>query len=91
MALAIAAWTGNRSTAAGIPIGLLVVMYLVQSLSPQIESLRAINWLSLFHYYLGHSPLKFGLDLLDTAILAATAAVLLAIALVGFERRDLAA
>lgn len=90
MALAIAAYSGNRSAAAGIPIGLMVVMYLVQSLSPQIESLRAINWLSLFHYYLGHSPLKNGLNLGDTAILAMVAAIFLAISLIAFDRRDLA-
>ncbi len=91
MALAIAAWTGNRSTAAGIPIGLMVVMYLVESLSPQVESLRAINWLSLFHYYLGHSPLRHGLNLGDTAVLLGVAAVFLAVSLFAFERRDLAA
>jgi ABC-2 type transport system permease protein len=90
MALAIAAWTGNRGAAAGIPIGLMVVMYLVQSLSPQIESLRSVNWLSLFHYYLGHNALKHGLDLGDAAVLAAVAAAFLAASLVLFERRDLA-
>ena len=90
ISLAIAACTGNRSSAAGIPIGLMVVMYLVQSLSPEIESLRAINGLSLFHYYLGHSPLKHGLDLGDTAVLVVIAAVFLALSLIAFERRDLA-
>jgi ABC-2 type transport system permease protein len=91
MALAIAAWTGDRGAAAGIPIGLMVVMYLVQALSPQIESLRAISWLSLFHYYLGHNALKNGLDLGDTAVLAAVVVAFLAASLVLFERRDLAA
>jgi ABC-2 type transport system permease protein len=91
MALAIAAYSGNRSAAAGIPIALMVTMYLVQSLSPQIESLRAINGLSLFHYYLGHSPLKNGLNLGDTAVLAAAAVAFLAVAVVAFDRRDLAA
>ena len=91
MALAIAAWSGNRGAAAGIPIGLMVVMYLVQTLSPQIESLRAINPLSLFHYYLGHNALKNGLDLGDAAVLAAVAVAFLAASLWLFERRDLAA
>lgn len=91
MALALAAWSGNRGAAAGIPIGLMVVMYLVQSLSPQIDSLRAINGLSLFHYYLGHSPLKQGLDLGDTLVLLIVAIAFLAVSLFAFERRDLAA
>ena len=90
IALAIAAWTGNRGAAAGVPAGLMVFMYLVQSLSGQIESLRTINPLSLFHYYLGHSPLKNGLDLGDTAVLVAVTVVFVAISLVAFERRDLA-
>jgi ABC-2 type transport system permease protein len=91
MALALAAWNGNRGAAAGIPIGLMVVMYLVQSLSPQIQTLRDMNPLSLFHYYLGHNALKNGLDLGDTAVLAVVAAVFLVASLVLFERRDLAA
>jgi ABC-2 type transport system permease protein len=91
MALAIAGWSGNRGAAAGIPIGLMVVMYLVQSLSPQIKSLRALNPLSLFHYYLGHNPLRNGLDVGDTAILAIVAVVFLAASLFLFEKRDLAA
>jgi beta-exotoxin I transport system permease protein len=91
MALTIAALTGNRSAAAGVPIGLIVVMYLVQSLSAQIETLRSVNWLSLFHYYLGGNPLKNGLDLGNTAVLAAVALVFLVAALAAFERRDIAA
>jgi ABC-2 type transport system permease protein len=91
MALALAAWSGNRGASAGIPIGLMVVMYLVQTLSPQVESLRAINPLSLFHYYLGHNALKNGLDLGDTLVLAGVAAAFLVASLVLFERRDLAA
>jgi ABC-2 type transport system permease protein len=91
MALALAAWKGNRGAAAGIPIGLMVVMYLVQSLSPQIETLRAVNPLSLFHYYLGHNALKNGLDLGDTVVLAVVVVVFFVASLVLFERRDLAA
>ncbi len=91
MALALAAWTGNRAAAAGIPIGLMVVMYLVESLSAQIPSLKDINFLSLFHYYLSHSPLVSGLHLGDTLVLVVVAAVFLVASLFLFERRDLAA
>jgi ABC-2 type transport system permease protein len=91
IAMSIAAWTGNRGAAAGIPIGLMVAMYLVQSLSGQIESLRSINWLSLFHYYAADNPLKHGLNLPDTAVLAAIAVGFLVLGLFLFERRDLAA
>jgi ABC-2 type transport system permease protein len=90
IALALAAWTGNRGPAAGVPIGLLVFMYLDQTLSPQVEALRSINFLSLFHYYLGNNPLRHGLSLTDTAVLAVVALVFLALGVVAFERRDLA-
>ncbi len=91
LALALAAWRGNRGAAAGIPIGLMVVMYLVESLSVQIPSLRDINGLSLFHYYLAHSPLVSGLHLGDTLVLGAVALFFLGASLFLFERRDLAA
>ena len=90
-ALALAAWTGNRNAALGIPIGVMVVMYLVQSLSGNIEYLKSINFLSLFHYYLGHTPLVHGLNLADAFVLLAVGVVFLALGVIGFERRDLSA
>ncbi len=91
VALVIAAFTGNRAAAAGVSIGLLVVMYLVQTLGEVIDFLHSISPLSLFHYYLGDVPLKFGLNVGDAAVLAAIAIVGIAISLFAFERRDLAA
>ena len=91
IALTISAATGNRGAAIGITIALLVAMYLVDALSAIVDGLATIRPLSLFHYYMGGDPLRFGLNLGDAAVLAAVAAVFLVLAVVAFERRDLAA
>ena len=52
----------------------------------------ALDWLkylSPFYYYAGHDPLTQGIDAGDLAVLGVAAIVLTALAMVGFERRDL--
>jgi ABC-2 type transport system permease protein len=91
IALAIASWTGNRSAAIGLPVAILVVMYFIHALAPIIDSLDAIKWMSLFYWYLESNPIKHGVAIGDSLVLAAVAAVFFAASLVLFERRDLAA
>jgi ABC-2 type transport system permease protein len=91
IALAISAATGNRGAAIGITIALLVVMYLIDALSAIVDGLGVIRPLSLFRYYMGGDPLRFGLNLGDAGVLAAVTLVFLAVAVWAFERRDLAA
>jgi len=91
MALAISAFSGNRGAAIGVTVALMVAMYLIDALSSIVDGLATIRPLSLFRYYMGGDPLRNGLSLGDAAVLAAVAAVFLAIAVVAFERRDLAA
>jgi ABC-2 type transport system permease protein len=91
IALAISAFGGNRGAAIGVTVALMVAMYLIDALSSIVNGLGAIRPLSLFRYYMGDDPLRNGLNLGDAAVLAAVAAVFLALAVVAFERRDLAA
>jgi ABC-2 type transport system permease protein len=91
LALLIAAATGRRSAAIGIAIAVLVVMYFANALAPIIDSLKAIQQLSLFYWYLEGDPLRRGLVAGDALVLAAVAVVLFALSLVAFERRNLAA
>ncbi|MGD0020080.1 MAG: ABC transporter permease subunit [Candidatus Limnocylindrales bacterium] len=91
IALAISAFTGNRGASIGVTIALLVAMYLVDALSSIVDGLATIRPLSLFRYYMGGDPLRNGLNLGDAAVLAGVAAVFLAVSVVAFERRDLAA
>ena len=91
IALAISAWTGNRAVAIGVAVALMIAMYLIDALANIVDGLNMIRPLSLFRYYTAHDPLRYGLDPGDTAVLIAVTAVFLVIALVAFERRDLAA
>ena len=91
IALAVAARTGNRGISIGLAVGLMVVMYLVDAVSNIVDGLRTLQPLSLFHYYMGGDPLRNGIVLSDAGVLAAVAIVFLAVALIAFERRDLAA
>ena len=91
MALTISAFSGNRSAAIGVAIGVMVVMYLIDALAAVVDGLNAIRPLSLFRYYMGNDPLRNGLNLADAGVLAAVIAVFLVAALVAFDRRDLAA
>ena len=91
IALVISAFTGNRGAAIGVTVALMVAMYLVDALSSIVDGLATIRPLSLFRYYMGGDPLRFGINLADAAVLAGVAVVLLAVAVVAFERRDLAA
>ena len=91
IALAIAAFTGNRGAAIGVAVGLMVVMYLVDALSAIVDSLGVIRPLSFFRYYMGGDPLRNGLSIPDAGVLGAVAVVFLALAVIAFERRDLAA
>jgi ABC-2 type transport system permease protein len=91
IALALAAWSGNRSAATGVAAALLVVMYFVNALAPIISGLDSIKQLSLFYWYLESEPLRHGLALGDSLVMAAVAIVLGLASLVLFSRRDLAA
>ena len=91
IALAISAFTGNRAGAIGVAIALMVVMYLIDALAAVVDGLNAVRPLSLFRYYMGNDPLRNGLSIADVGVLAGVTAVFLVVALVAFDRRDLAA
>jgi ABC-2 type transport system permease protein len=90
IALAFSAATGNRAGAIGLAVGLMVVMYLVDALASIVDGLGVIRPLSLFRYYMGGDPLRNGLSFPDAGVLIAVTVAFLGIALVVFERRDLA-
>jgi ABC-2 type transport system permease protein len=91
IALAIAAFTGNRGAASGVAVALMVVMYLVDTLSAIVDSLGLVRPLSLFRYYMGDDPLRNGFNFADAGVLAAFAVAFLVVSLIAFDRRDLAA
>ena len=60
LALALGGVTGRRAVAAGGAAAVAVAMYLVNGLAPVTADW--LQYLSLFHYYAGHEPLRNGVD-----------------------------
>jgi ABC-2 type transport system permease protein len=89
-ALALGCWTGNRALSIGVVGALLVVTYFINALAPLVEVLDRIQGFSPFYYYLDANPLRNGISWGHAGILAAAAVGGYLVALVGFERRDLA-
>lgn len=90
LTLAVGAATGRRSAAVGTGTVVAVLAYFGNNLAPQVSGLHWVQKLSPFYYNSGHAPLVHGLDLADCGILLAIAAVLTALGLAAFSRRDIA-
>ena len=88
-ALALGAVTGNRMLSIGVALGIAVAGFFVNALAPLAELLRPWRPFSPHYHYLGYDPLANGLDLSHAAVLAGATVVLVVIAAVAFERRDL--
>lgn len=89
VALAMGAGTGRRSLASGVAAGVGVLGWLINGFAPLVDALDWLKYVSPFYYYAGHDPLTQGIDVGDLVVLGATAAVLTALAMASFERRDL--
>ncbi|HEX9717778.1 MAG TPA: ABC transporter permease subunit [Actinomycetota bacterium] len=91
IALAIGCATGRRAQAIGVTGGLAAATYLFDVLAPSVQALEWLQMLSPFYYYRGAEPLVNGLHPAHALVLAAVAGAAFAVAIVTFERRDLAA
>jgi len=91
IALAVGCATGRRGLAIGVTAGLAGAAYLIDLLTPAIESVEWLQYLSPLHYFLDPEPMMNGLGVGGSLVLAGIAVVALAYALWSFERRDLAA
>ncbi|TDQ53682.1 ABC transporter permease subunit [Actinorugispora endophytica] len=89
VALAVGAATGRRAVALGAAAVLAVVGYLGNTFARQVEELEWLRFGSAFHYAMAPDPLVNGFDAGATAVPAAAAAVLTAIAAAAFDRRDI--
>ena len=89
LALALGAGTGQRGLAAGVAAGVTLVMYLVNGIAPVSDATSWLGYLTLFHYYEGGDPIANGIDAAGLAVLVLVTTVLLSVAVVAFERRDL--
>ncbi|HEV3234276.1 MAG TPA: ABC transporter permease subunit [Candidatus Dormibacteraeota bacterium] len=90
--LVLAQLVSTRGAAAGLIGGVLTVLFLVNSLSRTVDSLRPIaRVVSPFYYYDLNTPLRAGgtFDVAATAGLFGSAVVLAVLAAVLMQRRDL--
>lgn len=90
LALAVGAMTGSRGLALGVVAIVAVLTYFANNLGPSVEWLAWSQDVSPFRYYSGGEPLRNGLQILDSLILLAVSLVLVALGVIGFERRDIA-
>lgn len=91
VALLAGSISGHRMLSIAIALGVAVVGFFVNALAPLVEGVRAWQALSPHYHYLGGDPLTNGLDAGHAAVLAGTAIVLVALATIAFQRRDLRA
>ena len=91
LALAIGSATGHPGAARAVPGVLAVAAYILNGLGGVVDWLAPLRKLSPFYQYAGHDPLRTGLSLPALGISLATIGVLLAVAVVAFRRRDVAA
>jgi ABC-2 type transport system permease protein len=90
IALAVGCWRGRRGIAIAASTSLAVVAYLLNILAPSVEALDRSQVLSPFYHYIEYDPLRTGFSALHLFVLVAIASAGLALALLAFERRDLA-
>jgi ABC-2 type transport system permease protein len=91
IALAAGSATGHRGLADAVAGGLALITYIVNVLAPQVDALKPLQPLCPFRWYLQPDPLNTGVHAANVAVLVGITAAAFAIALVTFERRDLAA
>jgi ABC-2 type transport system permease protein len=91
VAALVGAATGRRGAAIGMAAAAGVASYLLNSLALLVEFLEPARKASPFYHYAVADPLRSGLALDHAAFLVLVALVAATLALVAFERRDLAA
>lgn len=91
LALCIGAATGRPGLSTAVAGLAAVLGYMGHTFAPGVEQLAWLRHLSPFHYALAGSPLRDGLAWGDAAVLLGAAALLIALALWLFSRRDIGA
>ncbi len=89
VALLLSAATGRVRVAIYGTIGITLAMFLINSIAILNNTVDTLAAFTPFGHYLANSPLSNGMDWGNAAILTATAAVLVALSVYAFDRRDL--
>jgi ABC-2 type transport system permease protein len=89
LALAVSAFAGRRPVVLATTGSITLASYLLHALGNQLDAVRPLRWLSPFRYYLGADPLHTGFHHGYLLVLAGITVILVGVAVVAFERRDL--
>ncbi len=88
LAIALGAWIGRRGVVLGTCSAVAVYSYFAATVLPTVDGFEWLDKSSLFFFYGGQEILESGLAIGNVAVLVAVSAVLLVIAVIGFQRRD---
>ncbi len=88
VAMAVSAVSGRRGLAIGVSGGLMALFFLLYGLGSVVESLRSIRGASPFYWYLDSVPLAGAASISGFLGMASVTLLLLAVAIRGFNRRD---
>ena len=88
--LAIGSATGKRGVTIGISGAVAVLSYFINAFRPVADAIEPARFVTPFYYYIDADPLSNGLDPIHATVLVAATAVLSLVAVVTFERRDIA-
>lgn len=88
VALAVGALTGRRGVALAVTAVIAVFGYIGNTVAAGIDGLSWLQDISPFFYYSGGEPLRNGMQWGHAAVLLGISAVLVLVAMISFNRRD---
>jgi ABC-2 type transport system permease protein len=88
LSLLIGGATGKTGLSIGVSAAIAIATYFLHSLAPLVDWLEPYRVLSPFYYYIGHSVMLDGFRASYALTMAAIALVLIILAVVAFQRRD---
>jgi putative exporter of polyketide antibiotics len=83
----MAMFTGKKGIA--VAASYAAISFVVSSLAPAVDKLRAIDKLSIFHYYNNPQIMQHSLSGQSIVILCTVSSLLMLIGWVGFTRRNI--
>jgi ABC-2 type transport system permease protein len=91
LALSIGAFTGKKGVAIGATAAVATITYFLNSLAPFVEAVEPFRVLSPFYWALGGSPVGDPVPLVRLLLPVLATALIVAVGVFTFDRRDLAA
>lgn len=90
LSVAVASWTGHRGVGMGVGLGLAIASFVLYSLAPLVSAFEHLLPINPFEWTIGKTPLVHGLQPWWTVVAIAVSGIFAAIALVAYNRHDIA-